>query len=63
MKQEEAVRILKENISILHDALNWLERSFNICSKIDSKENHSEEEFDYLETLASRFARVSDMVF
>lgn len=63
MKQEEAVKILKENISILHDALNWLERSFSICGKIGSKENYSEEEFDDMETLASRFARVSDIVF
>ncbi|MFH1527164.1 MAG: HepT-like ribonuclease domain-containing protein [Bacteroidota bacterium] len=63
MKQDEAVKILKENIAILHDALNWLERSFTICSKIGSKENYSEEEFDDMETLASRFARVSDIVF
>ncbi|MBU1677767.1 MAG: hypothetical protein KJ799_02170 [Bacteroidetes bacterium] len=51
MKQDEAVKILKENIAILHDALNWLERSFTICSKIGSKENYSEEEFDDMETL------------
>ena len=63
MKQEEAAGILKENISILHDALNWLERSFNICTKIGTKQNYSEDEFDAMETLASRFARVSDIVF
>ena len=63
MKQEEAAGILKENISILYDALNWLERSFNICTKIGTKENYSEDEFDDMETLASRFARVSDIVF
>ena len=51
MKQEEAIGILKENISILHDALNWLDRSFHICTKIGSKENYSEEEFDDMETL------------
>jgi len=63
MKQEDAVKILKENASILRDALSRLERSFNICTKIGSKENYSDEEFDNMETLASRFARVSDIVF
>jgi len=63
MKQEDAIKILKENVSILRDALRWLERSFNICTKIGSKENYRDEEFDNMETLASRFARVSDIVF
>ena len=63
MKQEEAVNILKENISALRDALIWLERSFKICTKIGPKENYDEEEFDHLENLASRYARVSDIIY
>jgi hypothetical protein len=63
MTQEDSVKILNENILILKDALNWLKRSFNLSLKIGIKESFTDEEFDTLETLASRFARVSDIVF
>jgi uncharacterized protein YutE (UPF0331/DUF86 family) len=63
MTQEEALKILSENLSIMQDALYWLKRSYNKSSEIGAKTNYSEEEFDNMETLASRFARVSDIVF
>ncbi|MFA4922698.1 MAG: HepT-like ribonuclease domain-containing protein [Ignavibacteriaceae bacterium] len=62
MKQQEAVKILNENTSLLHDALNWLIRSYTICQKIGVKVEYSEDEFDDMETLSSRFARVTDIV-
>lgn len=62
MTQEEAINILKEDLLILSDALKWLLRSFKICKEIGIKEDFNEEEYDSLETLASRFARVSDIL-
>jgi hypothetical protein len=62
MTTQESVQILKENILILQDALYWLRRSYNICSKTGIKLEYSEEEFDKMETLSGRFARVSDIL-
>lgn len=62
MTQKEAINILKENLLILFDALKWLVRSYKICEEIGIKENYKEEEYDSLETLASRFTRVSDIL-
>ena len=63
MTQEEIQKILLENISILKDALYWLERSYKKCSGMENRKNYIEDEFDDMETLASRFARVSDIIF
>lgn len=62
MKQEAAIKILKENLEILKNTLIWLERSYSICKKIGIKPDYNPEEFDDMETLASRFSRVSDIV-
>jgi len=63
MTQEEIQKILNENLSILKDALYWLQRSHKKCMGMENKENYSEDEYDNMETLASRFARVSDIIF
>jgi uncharacterized protein YutE (UPF0331/DUF86 family) len=63
MTQEEALKILEENLAALKDAIYWLNRSYNLCSQIGVKVNYTEEEFDDMETLASRFGRVSDIIF
>jgi len=62
MTTNESIGVLKENILILQDALYWLNRSYNFCSKIDIESNLSEEDFDKMETLSGRFARVSDII-
>lgn len=49
MTGEEAIKILKENLSIMGDALYWLNRSYSMCSKIGVKENYNETEFGNLE--------------
>lgn len=55
----------KELFAELHNGLKkqrfWLDRSRNICSKLDIK-NLSVEEFDSFETLSSRFARTIDFL-
>jgi uncharacterized protein with HEPN domain len=62
MTTNESINILKENIHILQDALYWLKRSLTICGKLGLKTELSEEEFDNMETLSGRFARVSDII-
>jgi len=43
-------------------AKNWLLRSYEICRPIGIKESYSDEEFDALEALTSRFSRSSDIL-
>ncbi len=62
MKQNDIVLNLFDTISLLDNAVHWLQRSFTICSGVGVKENYTEEEYDDLETLTSRFARVSDII-
>ena len=62
MTTEESVKILRENILILQDALYWLKRSYNICTETGIKEEYRDEEYDKMETLSGRFARVSDII-
>ncbi len=63
MTQESAIKILQENLDILTEAIYWLKRSYNKYAVIGIKTEYSEDEFDAIETLASRFARVSDIIF
>jgi uncharacterized protein YutE (UPF0331/DUF86 family) len=62
MTQKEYVQLLAENISDLKDALRWLNRSFDICSKIGISDSYTDDEYDAYEALGSRFARVCDML-
>ena len=62
MKQEDVLLNLFDTINLLDNAVHWLKRSYTICSGIGIKENYTEEEYDDLETLTSRFARVSDII-
>lgn len=62
MKQSDFILNLFDTISQLDSAIHWLRRSYTICSRIGVKENYTEEEYDDLETLTSRFARVSDII-
>ena len=62
MKQKDLILNLFDTITILDNAVHWLKRSYTICSGIGVKDSYTEEEYDDLETLTSRFARVSDIV-
>ena len=62
MKQRDFVLNLFDTISQLDRAVHWLRRSYTICSRIAVKETYTEEEYDGIETLTSRFARVSDIL-
>lgn len=61
-RQKDYIANLKENLSMLNEALLWFNRSYEKCLKIGVKENYSEDEFDVFETLTSRYARVADIL-
>ena len=46
----------------LQGALKWLQRSYNQCQKIELEKNFNDDDFDKLENLTSRFARVTDLL-
>ena len=58
----KATEILKENITNLNEALKWLDRSYAICSELDTFKLGAEG-MDAFESFTSRFARVSDILF
>ena len=62
MTQRDYVLLLQESLARLDSAERWLQRSYSLCRDIDFTEELAEEQYDALETLTSRFARVSDMV-
>ncbi len=62
MKKQLPLENLKETVALFSDALRWLRRSYGICQVIDVKASCAEEEYDALETLTSRYARVTDMM-
>ncbi|MBS3772122.1 MAG: hypothetical protein KGY69_17855 [Bacteroidales bacterium] len=62
MIKKDQLEILQGNALALESATPWLERSYNICRDYDP-ENLDEEGMDAFETLTSRFARVTDLLF
>jgi len=62
MSAQDYLDNLQETLSIMDDALHWLERSYAKCQAIGIKEAYTEDEFDIFETLTSRFARASDIL-
>src|SRR3989304_178719 len=57
------IEILLENADALKLSLNWLKHSIKLCSKIKDFENLTINEYDHLESLTARFARVTDILF
>jgi len=49
-------------VSQLQDASKWLQRSFEQCQHIDVTKPLTAEQYDALENLSSRFARVVDIL-
>lgn len=62
MTQANARQILLENLALLDNSIHWLERSYEMCIRIDEKPVYSEEEFDTFENLTSRFGRTVDII-
>ena len=56
------IEVLWENINILNKSADWVRRSYEKAKTIERKEFYSDEEFDKLENLASRYARTTDML-
>jgi uncharacterized protein YutE (UPF0331/DUF86 family) len=54
--------ILRENLDGMRKSLLWLKRSYAKCTRIGAKENYTEDEFDDFENLASRYARMLDVI-
>ena len=54
--------ILKKNIEVLNLSAQLVQRSYDQTHKIVLKNEYTDDEFDKLENLASRYARTTDML-
>jgi uncharacterized protein YutE (UPF0331/DUF86 family) len=54
--------VLQENLGGMRKSVLWLKRSHAKCSLIGVKEHYTEDEFDAFENLASRYARMLDVI-
>ncbi len=62
MNIEETRSLLTHHIDLANKAARWLERSQRKCEHIKISESISDDDFDNLETLTSRFARLADIL-
>lgn len=62
MSRLSSVEYLSQSVAQLVDATKWLQRSFNQCQNFDLKQTLTAEQYDALENLSSRFARVADIL-
>ena len=60
--QRDYILILHDTLKDLDESCRWLQRSYDICRAIGSKDEYRDDEFDAFETLTGRFARTCDMV-
>ena len=56
------IEILQENLNTLNLSADWVKYSLKQTCVIESKEKYTNEEFDKLENLTSRYARTTDML-
>ncbi|MCH8536371.1 MAG: hypothetical protein LAT66_01250, partial [Alkalimonas sp.] len=61
--KKNSLDYLQECLEQLQNASRWLERSYQQCAGFGLDEKLTDEQFDSLENLSSRFARVTDMLF
>ena len=54
--------VLRENLEGMRKSVLWLKRSHTKCSRIGAKEQYTKNEFDDFENLASRYARMLDVI-
>ena len=62
MMQHDYILILHATLKDLDESRYWLQRSYDICKAIGTRDNYSETECDAFETLTGRFARTCDMI-
>jgi hypothetical protein len=62
MKHAQHLKLLDETRDELSSALSWLQRSVQKCSHKDRHHEWTADDYDAFEALASRFARVSDIL-
>jgi uncharacterized protein YutE (UPF0331/DUF86 family) len=62
MKNGQHRLLLQTNLKQLEKASAWLSKSIIQCSNIKLNKKPTEDEFDVLENLTSRFARLSDIL-
>jgi uncharacterized protein YutE (UPF0331/DUF86 family) len=54
--------VLLENLEGMRKSVLWLKRSYAKCTRIGVKDQYTEDEFDDFENLASRYARMLDVI-
>lgn len=62
MTRLSSVEYLSLCVDQLGDASKWLQRSFGQCQHFDLHQTLTAEQYDALENLSSRFARVTDIL-
>jgi len=62
MTSSDALLVLEEFLQQMQSSIKWLQRSYELCKAIEIKENYTEDEFDKLENLCSRFGRAVDLI-
>lgn len=62
MSRLSSVEFLRQAVEQLSDASKWLKRSYGQCQNFDLEQALSAEQYDALENLSSRFARVTDIL-
>ena len=62
MKRSNSFQLLEEHLELMQKASAWLQRSVGQCQTIKPDADLSAEQYDQLEALASRFARVVDLL-
>jgi hypothetical protein len=56
------LEILRKNLDTLNLSAGWVKRSHGLCKTITKKSGYTDQEFDALEVLTSRYARTTDML-
>jgi len=62
MTQRDYILMLHDTLMDLDESRRWLQRSYDICRAIGSKDAYSDDEFDAFETLTGRFSRTCDLI-
>lgn len=62
MTRLSSTEYLNQCVSQLNDACRWLQRSYEKCKHFNLSQTLSDDQYDDLENLSSRFARVTDIL-
>ncbi len=63
MKNDTQLKILIENKESFEESVRWLKRSYAICKNQFDLKDLPDEGFDAFESLTSRFARTTDILY